>query len=1609
MGTLYEKLNGDTATKNRVKPFTPVSSSTPAIAPPSLQLLRQNATSTPQTASERMAVINRDRERGLSISQGTADPVQVQRQGLSGIPVIGQFLTGRGPQGPSNSLYNPGSMQQDLVEKGIVGFFLEGFQKKLSPTREEVGEQIFTRYEKLQEIEKNPNRALNLAISDVIKQSPGKAQNINDLKDPGIKLSKEEKEALFWTNTLEDAFAVLDAPVFIGSTKIPKNALLSFLKKANKAEDIIPRLRMIGISEEVANKVSPKIAKSFNELEIAKLIEDAKTATKDSAKPSLFSRIQDKVVTKLTPGRTSRFAEDARQTSKIAPESTPARNLIKRVDEVEEGASERFFRSTQGGKVFDEIKPDEVTPAFIREDLDTFVTKLGDEFQVIEGKTGQQIGDGGRSVAEAVQKAKTEVEELGSERLNEFLTNSPLSPRYTQVADKAPTKAIKELPKKLPAGVITADKLRLTDKAAARRLAKLENMAKTAPDVDSFVDNSGITRESLDKTVQKQGYKDSEQFFNTNRPERVSKGEVASRSRQATPDTRTAPDDEQYYSLLAEQEAGDTFKLAFKKEEAEAVVDNLRAVFADMKGIEVEDALKFTEEDLYKAQVEYEFVMDSLMDDPARALSKYANKNGELPEVLGGEFRTVLKKGKQVRVRNSEFARRGDDIATELGFEYAEEARDAYAKYLKRKADAAKVLDNLRKVRNSIRLAKQMNTFVEVNQKKLAAEFMKNRKALTAIVEAAERAGFRKGMAKGNEKMEKLVNRLRSRRHTISGIKFRYNLSPSEVRKTQEAAQKEMKDLAIPDDPRFMTKDEFSEYVKQMEIAAKDIEDRRVERGIVKAVIEQKGLKNTENIREVMGLPNLSEMTLDQLKRYDEVLSKFQDNDEFLSKRTLEVIDRTALKGARTMRQVQEFFAKEIKRVTGRDVKPSELQDLVASPLDYIRWDSSLAEKDPFMDFFVNRAQTHMLAGKSNALRIRDIVEELAKKANKSRNKVRKTKEYKLKTKRELAEAREALKMAQDPNTEKVLKATIRRLKWSLGIRGKIKRLFAPSHHEVIRFLEARGTEKDMYWKALTKEEQEYARFMRNYYNNAYNYLSYINELEGSRFIDAYFTHTRKTFFEKWIDDGFVSAVKGFADSAKEDFAVSQIINPDTGQILPKSKFFQYTLFRSGEGEASQNATKTFLHYMEMFERKKMLDRMVPELDIYTNTLTPPGLTQTGLQMDRSLKKFVNTYLNNKRGRKMDVTPLIPQNGGVDIFLRLGNTVVSLLDLGWSLTAGSAAAVGEQIANYIILGKVGTLKAAKRRIWDTGMKRMATKEGQSILKQAEPFIGRNIWTDIAEVDTSIIEKGLKTGYGLFGQSTVEANKMLVLGAATKAEMKAGKLSAERMAQLRIDAGRWRDMGDEVKSILGATSAGKTVNKYKGWAIPIFRTSAKNLKEIADMMRKGEIKDLAKSRQLHETIREIEVTAAALYVGSIVNSAIPDDSFLGKLKARVMRETLTILQGLDPRLFLSMPRLGTWMYQLADNIITLALMEEYKTDSKYGDKGDNKGWGALKRQFTPAFLRQFIPDPKPKSKRTTKTGTKLDDLNRLDKLDGLNKLDKLDRLDRLDELDSLDSL
>jgi hypothetical protein len=180
-----------------------------------------------------------------------------------------------------------------------------------------------------------------------------------------------------------------------------------------------------------------------------------------------------------------------------------------------------------------------------------------------------------------------------------------------------------------------------------------------------------------------------------------------------------------------------------------------------------------------------------------------------------------------------------------------------------------------------------------------------------------------------------------------------------------------------------------------------------------------------------------------------------------------------------------------------------------------------------------------------------------------------------------------------------------------------------------------------------------------------------------------------------------------------------------------------------------------------------------------------------------------------------------------------------------------------------------------------------------------------------------------------------------------------------------------------------------------------RTSISDFTTIAGNLKKGEFKKTVTSKEAREIMRAVEVTTAALVLGSVLLTD-EDGSPLSKLEKRVRQEALTILGGVDPTVFVATPRLYSWLQQLAGNLKQIVLLEEYKTDSKYGDKGDLKGVGGLKQQFTPGFIRQFIPDNK-KATTTTKS------LDNLDKLDQLDKLDSLDKLDKLDDLDKLDSL
>ncbi len=693
--------------------------------------------------------------------------------------------------------------------------------------------------------------------------------------------------------------------------------------------------------------------------------------------------------------------------------------------------------------------------------------------------------------------------------------------------------------------------------------------------------------------------------------------------------------------------------------------------------------------------------------------------------------------------------------------------------------------------------------------------------------------------------------------------------------------------------------------------------------------IKKRGFERENAYRKFLKLPALNKMTDAQVDTYINELSKFEDKDIFLTETTLKAAQKIGkMKNVMTHRQAIEMLSKEL------NVKPEALTVMAQarSDLDVYKYDTVLARKNPLYEYIVKRTQTLLLSAEEAFIEQEKIIDKLASKANKS-------------IKRNIFE--------------------------------NIVNSIVPQNERIMNYLEASDIgidelgnptlTKEEIAKTMTKEELEYADYIASEYTKAYEYLLKINALYGSRFTENYFTHIRRGFLETMKDDGFVEAVKNMMTQQKEDMAVFEILDQRTGSILPKEKFFANTIFRSGELTPSKNVTRAVKQYMKTFQRKVAFDQMIPELDIYVQALTPTKLTPKGLEMDTRFKEFVYKYINNKKGRQESFGGTIKQGGIIDTSLRMGNTFVALLDLGFSPLANIAAAVGEQVTTFQSLGVKNYAMAFKRRLWDTGIARLIDNNAIKILEDNKAFIGKNIWEELAEVDQPFGEVALKTMFGGFAQSSVEANKIFLLGSITEAELKQGKLSNERLAELRLEAGRWRDMGKNIKSIVGSTSLGSAVTKYKSWAVPILTTSVSNLNKIAKDLSKKDmsLKDKLTSKEIQETVREITSISAILFVGALVASKDDDESFISKLKQRVYRESLSILQGLDISFYLSTPRLLSFLYQFSSAITSIIKLEKYKKrDKKKGiEKNDLKGIRKIKSLLTPSVVRQLQSDTK----------------------------------------------
>jgi hypothetical protein len=768
-------------------------------------------------------------------------------------------------------------------------------------------------------------------------------------------------------------------------------------------------------------------------------------------------------------------------------------------------------------------------------------------------------------------------------------------------------------------------------------------------------------------------------------------------------------------------------------------------------------------------------------------------------------------------------------------------------------------------------------------------------------LKATERLRTQKARISGEKKVLAVMTerqRIENRREFVKAAQKQFDLSDTDIRKINQR------------DIRNMSTVEYKNFLDNFRIKAMEIADTREAKNRVLNLVREKELQRVDSLRKAMEFPPIEKMNIDDLGKLEAELEKAQVGDVFLTQRELETVAKTDLGNIKTIREAREKLAQELK------IPVDQLENIKVTELDRLRFDTALAERNPFYKMMVEETHTKLLAAEEAYLKEENIINELVIKARKSRK------------------------------------------------RGLIEKMI-PTDEAVFKYMSGNiGLAKKM-----TSEELELANYLQMKYADALDYLVKNKILTKGR--SNYITNTRRGFLEAVKDDGLNKAFGELLDAYKQDEQIFQILDQSTKDILPLEKFFQFSLQRGNKINPTQNIAKATGTYFRTLEKKKALDALIPKIDIYTQAMTPRVLTPKGLEMDRRLKTFVNEWLNTKKGRR---TTLIAKQGGkIDITLNAIRSFVYFKDLALSLPVGLASLIGEQVSTFVNLGN---------RLYAKGVARYASKQGRKIISEYRNFIGKDIWSELTEPSKNIGDKLTEGMFGMFAQSTAEANKIHLLGSLTDAEFAAGKVSTERLAQMRLEVGKFRMLGSG-KSILGSTPEGQILTQYKTWAIPIFRTIAKDLTTISKNLLKGDIKKTLTSRELKEILRAAEISSAVIFLGNKFLDE-EDDSYLGKLTKRMYMEALTVLGALDTKAMLAAPRLVSFVENLGIAISNIVKLEKYKTKDEY------IGVQQLKKEFKPGFIRQFESKTTP----STKAKGPLPGLPALPKLPSLPKLPKL---------------
>ena len=178
--------------------------------------------------------------------------------------------------------------------------------------------------------------------------------------------------------------------------------------------------------------------------------------------------------------------------------------------------------------------------------------------------------------------------------------------------------------------------------------------------------------------------------------------------------------------------------------------------------------------------------------------------------------------------------------------------------------------------------------------------------------------------------------------------------------------------------------------------------------------------------------------------------------------------------------------------------------------------------------------------------------------------------------------------------------------------------------------------------------------------------------------------------------------------------------------------------------------------------------------------------------------------------------------------MRAIRAITYFLDLGLNIPIQTTVFVGEQVSNYVIMG---------RKNMALGLKRYTTKHGRAIVNKYESWLGRSPWEEFTAPGKGLVGKLHELLFVGFHEASRLANTNFLLGTITEEEFNNETITDKRLAELKLEMGRTRVIPG-TKSLKGSTSFGSLLMQYKTWAAPILRTWINNSsKLIADLKSK----------------------------------------------------------------------------------------------------------------------------------------------------------------------------